>query len=182
MQLKSRTVWWDEVNQGLFKIIKQIYGNSLQVSFRSDDDIQAKTPITYPRILITNLEEKFDRKRYSPFPVEVRSDDTTVTMEESAKPFNLTFQIDLISSTITEMNRITMLWNNHFIDFNNLEVVDQEGTTRSVYMKNVYQTKSDSKSQNGERLFKRTYIYEVRVEIDEVVEYNSTRPYKGLEF
>lgn len=182
MQLKSRTVWWDEVNHGLIKEIKQIYGETVQVAFRSDDDVQAKIPIQYPRILITNLEEKFDRKRYSPFPVEVRSDDTTVTLEESAKPFNLTFQIDLVSKTIMEMNRLSMIWNNHFIDFNNLDVVDQEGTTRSVYMKNVYQTKADSRSQNGERLFRKIYIYEVRVEIDEVKEYTSNRPHKGLEF
>lgn len=183
MQLKnSRTVWWDEVNKGLYKELKALYGEDVQIAFRSDDDLQAKEPIKYPRILITNLDEKFDRSRYSSSPVEVRSDDTTVTLEDPAKPFNLNFQVDLVSTSITEMNRLTLLWNGHFLDYHNLDVVDQEGTPRNVSMKNVYQTKSDSKSKDGERLFRRVYIYQVKVEIDEVVQNTFLRPFKGLEF
>lgn len=177
----SRTVWWEEVNKGFIDKLTKIYGDSVQIDFRTDDDLQEAEGVSYPRILISNLDEQFDRIRYDDKPVVVSSDETTVSIEESAKPYNLTIQFDLVTTYITDMNKLTMLWNNNFLDWDNLDVVDTGGTPRSVAIKNIYKTSSKETTEDGQRLFRRTYLYLVKVEIDEAEVITKLTPYKGLQ-
>lgn len=177
----SRTVWWEEVNIGFLNKIKEIYGEEVQVSFRSDDDLQEGN-VTYPRILVTNLYEQFDRSRLDTRDsIVVESTETTISTEKPALPYVLKIQFDLITTYLTDMNRISLLWSANFLDWDNLDVLDSSGTPRNVPIKNVFQTKSEEETEDGQRLFKRTLIYEVRVEIDETEVITGIRPHLGLQ-
>ena len=138
----SANVWSEEVERGL----KQEILNT--VFYLTDTGIKA--PLTedmvfvrdpeedlreeqIPCVTITPLYNRFDARRYNPNPVIMSRNDeeNLLTMQDSAVPFNLFYQIDFWSRYKEDINLMTSTWlRKHFRQFN-LKVVDDGGTERS---------------------------------------------------
>ena len=93
-------------------------------------------------------------------------------MEDSAVPFNLTYQIDFWSRYQEDMNNMTMLWlAKHFHQFN-LTVIDDGGTERSSNCLMIGVPFKSDLVLNGERLFHTIISYQIWVELDSETRYN----------
>lgn len=179
----SANVWSEEVERGL----KQEILNT--VFYLTDTGIKA--PLTedmvfvrdpeedlreeqIPCVTITPLYNRFDAKRYNPNPVIMSRNDeeNLLTMQDSAVPFNLFYQIDFWSRYKEDINLMTSTWlRKHFRQFN-LKVVDDGGTERSS---NVIVNESLRESdllKNQKRLFHSIISYVIWVELDDEVGYN----------
>lgn len=160
----SATVWYEQVDTALIKLIKRAFGDNINIRFRSPDDFNDSKP---PYVGITHLKEKFDRKRYDETPIRVSRQNNTITLEEAAKPYNLEIQVDIVTDSITDMNRMSMLWQNTVIDRHNLDVLDMSGNPHNCYMRLVAKNTNSEQSSNEDRSFINSYVYRIRVEIDE---------------
>lgn len=179
----SANVWSEEVERGL----KQEILNT--VFYLTDTGIKA--PLTedmvfvrdpeedlreeqIPCVTITPLYNRFDARRYNPNPVIMSRNDeeNLLTMQDSAVPFNLFYQIDFWSRYKEDINLMTSTWlRKHFRQFN-LKVVDDGGTERSS---NVIVNESLRESdllKNQKRLFHSIISYVIWVELDDEVGYN----------
>lgn len=179
----SANVWSEEVERGL----KQEILNT--VFYLTDTGIKA--PLTedmvfvrdpeedlreeqIPCVTITPLYNRFDARRYNPNPVIMSRNDeeNLLTMQDSAVPFNLFYQIDFWSRYKEDINLMTSTWlRKHFRQFN-LKVVDDGGTERSS---NVIMNESLRESdllKNQKRLFHSIISYVIWVELDDEVGYN----------
>lgn len=179
----SANVWSEEVERGL----KQEILNT--VFYLTDTGIKA--PLTedmvfvrdpeedlreeqIPCVTITPLYNRFDARRYNPNPVIMSRNDeeNLLTMQDSAVPFNLLYQIDFWSRYKEDINLMTSTWlRKHFRQFN-LKVVDDGGTERSS---NVIVNESLRESdllKNQKRLFHSIISYVIWVELDDEVGYN----------
>lgn len=179
----SANVWSEEVERGL----KQEILNT--VFYLTDTGI--KVPLTedmvfvrdpeedlreeqIPCVTITPLYNRFDARRYNPNPVIMSRNDeeNLLTMQDSAVPFNLFYQIDFWSRYKEDINLMTSTWlRKHFRQFN-LKVVDDGGTERSS---NVIVNESLRESdllKNQKRLFHSIISYVIWVELDDEVGYN----------
>ena len=179
----SANVWSEEVERGL----KQEILNT--VFYLTDTGIKA--PLTedmvfvrdpeedlreeqIPCVTITPLYNRFDVRRYNPNPVIMSRNDeeNLLTMQDSAVPFNLFYQIDFWSRYKEDINLMTSTWlRKHFRQFN-LKVVDDGGTERSS---NVIVNESLRESdllKNQKRLFHSIISYVIWVELDDEVGYN----------
>lgn len=181
----SASVWFTEVYAGLMKEIKKsvLYKDSsgYHLVALEDNQILVRKPEEdfkfekFPCVSVYIVDYKHDPLRYNPEPVVVARDVTnnTATLEEMAIPFNLTCQIDFWSHYQEDMTDMTQLWLlNHFRAFN-LPVVDSGGTERTC---NCFTQGSIVKSDlvlNKERLFHSIIKYEIWVEIDENMCYNT---------
>ena len=179
----SANVWFEEVNTGLLLEIQNtvkikdingfpisLKGEALVVR-KPEEDFKVET---YPCVSIYNLSYKHDPTRYNPSPVVVETDTTTntVTLEESAVPFNLMYQIDFWAKYQTDMDSMTKTWlKKHFRQFN-LTVVDDGGVKRTCncIMKGDV-VKSDL-VLNGERLYHSIIKLLIWVELDDEIRYN----------
>lgn len=179
----SANVWSEEVERGL----KQEILNT--VFYLTDTGVKA--PLTedmvfvrdpeedlreeqIPCVTITPLYNRFDARRYNPNPVIMSRNDeeNLLTMQDSAVPFNLFYQIDFWSRYKEDINLMTSTWlRKHFRQFN-LKVVDDGGTERSS---NVIVNESLRESdllKNQKRLFHSIISYVIWVELDDEVGYN----------
>lgn len=179
----SANVWFEEVNTGLLNELRNTVkikdANGLLVSLK-DDSFMVRKPEedfkleSYPCVSIYNLDYKHDPFRYNPSPVVVAQDieNSVVTLEESAVPFNLFYQIDFWAEYQTDMDCMTMTWlKKHFRQFN-LVVVDDGGTERTC---NCLMKGSVVKSDlvlNGERLYHSLIKLLIWVELDDEIRYN----------
>lgn len=165
----NTTVWYEQVDIGLINLINEAFNSRVPIRFRSEDDF---VELSYPCILITHLWESFDRYRYDDRLVNIGLDENNnVVREKSAKPYTLNYQVELLTTSITDMNELTVIWNDTFIDFNNLDVEDVSGNKRNCFMKLKNKTSSSEGSSDENRIFKRIYTYEIKVEIDTGIKY-----------
>ena len=179
----SANVWFEEVNIGLLKElkdtirIKNAKGALVALDDRAliirkpEEDFKSEV---FPCVSIYNLDYKHEPIRYNPAPIVVKKDEVTklVTLEEPATPFSLTYQIDFWAKYQTDMDYMTRTWlMKHFRQFN-LPVVDDGGISRTcncLIQGNV--VKSDL-LQGGERLFHSIIKYQIWVELDNENRYN----------
>ena len=184
MIFMSANVWFEEVNIGLIKELKdsiRIKGANGSLIALPDKAFTVRKPEedfkfeTFPCVSIYNKDYTHDPLRYDPHPVAVNydTDNSIVTIEETAIPYNLNYQIDFWSKYHTDMDTMTRTWlSRHYRQFN-LSVTDDGGVERSC---NVLAMGSVVKSDlvlNKERLFHSIVNYKIWVEIDDEVRYNS---------
>ena len=127
-----------------------------------------------PCVTITPIMNRFDPRRYNPNPVVINRDtkNNTVHMQESAVPFNLTYQIDFWSRYREDMNIMTSSWiKKHFHQFN-LPVVDDGGVVRSSNALIYENMKPVDLMKNQKRLYHSIISYVIWVELDDEVGYN----------
>lgn len=179
----SANVWFEEVNKGLLKELKDTVrikdANGVLVALedkaliirKPEEDFKFET---FPCISIYNKDYKHDPLRYNPAPVKVGEDRVNhqVILEDPATPFNLSYQIDFWAEYQIDMDLMTRTWLlKHFRQFN-LKVTDDGGVERTVncLMKgNV--VKSDL-VVDKQRLFHTIINYQIWVELDNETRYN----------
>lgn len=179
----SANVWFEEVERGLKEeILNTVFflspeGEKVKVT---DDMVYVRDPEEdlkeelLPCITITPLFNKFDPKRYNPNPQVVDRDEenSTMTLQDSAVPFNLTYQLDFWSRYKEDINVMTSSWlRGHFRQFN-LKVVDDSGTERSSNVLVNETMKESDLLRNQKRLFHSIISYVIWVELDDEISYN----------
>ncbi len=181
----SANVWFEEVNIGLLNEIRDTVRiknargvlvpleDKALVVRKPEEDFKFEV---FPCVSIYNLSYEHDPTRYNPEPVKVGEDlaNKIAIMEDSAIPFNLTYQIDFWARYQEDMDCMIRTWLlKHFRQFN-LKVIDDGGVERTcncVAQRQV--TKSDLVS-GGERLFHSVIKLLIWVELDEETRYNKS--------
>lgn len=179
----SANVWFEEVNRGLLKELKDTIRvkdvNDALVTLddraliirKPEEDFKSEV---FPCVSIYNLDYKHEPSRYNPAPIVVGRDEEAkqVIFEDPAVPFTLTYQIDFWAKYQTDIDYMTRAWlAKHFRQFN-LKVIDDGGVNRTcncLMQGNV--VKSDL-LQGGERLFHSIIKYQIWVELDNETRYN----------
>ena len=93
------------------------------------------------------------------------------TLSKSAKPYNLSYQLEIISNKQGESNDLTRLWNFEVIDKYNLDVLDKSGNPRNCFMTRTVATTITEGDQYDDKIFRNIYKYKIRVELDEQITY-----------
>lgn len=179
----SANVWFEEVNNGLLQELQNTIrvrnANGVLVALE-DKALVVRKPEedfkfeTFPCVSIYNVSYRHNPLRYNHNPVKVGqdTDNNVAIMEDSAIPFDLTYQIDFWSRYQTDMDDMTRTWlSKHFRQFN-LKVVDDGGNERTC---NCLMKGSVTKSDlilGGERLFHSIIILQIWVELDSETRYN----------
>lgn len=179
----SANVWFEEVNIGLLKELKDTIrikdangvlttlGDESFIVRKPEEDFKFEV---FPCVSIYNLDYKHEPVRYNQSPVRIGEDkeNKVVIFEDSAVSFNLTYQIDFWSRYQTDMDYMTRTWlAKHFRQFN-LKVVDDGGVERTCNcLVQGSVTKSDLVLE-GERLFHSIIKYQIWVELDDETRYN----------
>lgn len=179
----SANVWFEEVEKGLKEeILNTVFYLSPtgiktnvtedMVFVRDPEEDLGEEQI--PCVTITPLFNRFDPRRYNPNPVIMskNEEENLLTMQDSAVPFNLTYQLDFWSRYKEDINLMTGSWlKKHFRQFN-LRVIDDGGTERySNVLLNESMRESDL-LKNQKRLFHSLISYVIWVELDDEVGYN----------
>lgn len=169
----SNSVWYEEIDRGLINLVKLTLGPKIPVIFTPDvnstvlqEEKYAK--VTYPHVRIIHLGETFDTNRYNKADVQESLDEKTgiATMSESAKPYTLSIQLELVTDKVKDSNTLTRMWCNKVLKHHNLDVIDTGGTPRKCYMYRTINTQIESK-QNDMKVFRNIYKYKIWVELDE---------------
>lgn len=179
----SANVWFEEVEKGLKEeILNTVFYLSptgIKTNVTEDmvfvrDPEEDLREEQIPCVTITPLFNRFDPRRYNPNPVIMskNEEENLLTMQDSAVPFNLTYQLDFWSRYKEDINLMTGSWlKKHFRQFN-LRVIDDGGTERySNVLLNESMRESDL-LKNQKRLFHSLISYVIWVELDDEVGYN----------
>lgn len=178
----SANVWYEEVERGLIQEILntvKYLDSTGSVTPITEDMVFIRDPEedlkdeVFPCVTITQLFDIFDSRRYNPNSVVVSRDyeNGTAEVQESAIPFNLTYQIDFWSRYKEDINLMTKTWlQSHFKQFN-LSVVDDGGTQRSCNTLMNESLKSSNLLVNQKRLYHSIISYTIWVEMDEEISY-----------
>ena len=179
----SANVWFEEVEIGLKEEIlrtveyltpagvKEPVSKEMVFVRDPEEDLREEE---IPCVTITPIMNRFDPRRYNPNPVVINRDtkNNTVHMQESAVPFNLTYQIDFWSRYREDMNIMTSSWiKKHFRQFN-LPVVDDGGVVRSSNALIYENMRPVDLMRNQKRLYHSIISYVIWVELDDEVGYN----------
>ena len=179
----SANVWFEEVNTGLLKEIKDTVrvknANGVLVELedkalivrKPEEDFKIEV---FPCVSIYNLTYKHDPLRYNPAPVKVGEDKVNklVILEDPAVPFNLSYQIDFWADYQTDMDCMTRTWlSKHFRQFN-LKVIDDGGVERSCNCLTQGSVVKSDLVLNGKRLFHSVIKLQIWVELDNETRYN----------
>lgn len=179
----SANVWFEEVNTGLVEEIKstvKVKDAHGVLTALGDDNIVIRKPEedfkieVFPSVSIYNVTYKHDPLRYNPNPVVVSTDKEkkTMTLEDPAVAFNLSYQLDFWAKYQTDMDSMTRTWLlKHFRQFN-LKVIDDGGTERSCNCITKGSIVKSDLVQNGDRLFHSIVNLQIWVEIDDETRYN----------
>ena len=171
------TVWYEQIDKGLIEYIKSIIqledsNNDLvpvPVRVRKADENFKKED--YPMITIYNLGiSKRDEVRYYPFrvPRNLNIENGKVSMERSAVPYSLMYQIDLWSSLQTDMNKMSAMWEFEAGRDFNLPVYDSGGELRYAHcLQTGDSVKKLDKLREGSRVYCTSMTYRIWAELDE---------------
>ena len=172
--MSSKSVWYEEVDRGFIALIKKVLGDNIPIHFTPN--VNTGTKVAYPLVKIHHLGEKFDQYRYDPTPVTTRIDYETkrVVRESSAKPYTLSYQIDIVSTSKGKLNDLSLKWRAFLEPHFNLEVKDKSGEPRSCYVITTNSVQVTEQEQNDLILYRSIYRFDIKVELDEVIE--STTP------
>lgn len=179
----SASVWYDEVDAGLLKELQQTVriknSGGFLVPMRDEAFVVRKPEEefsfeTFPCVSIYNLSSKYDPTRHNPETVVVSRDITNkvAIVEDSAIPFNLSYQIDFWAKYQSDMNSMIKTWlRNHFRQFN-LTVIDDGGAKSSCNCIMKGDVKKSDLVLGGERLFHSIINLLIWVELNDEIRYN----------
>ena len=169
----SQSVWFEQVDSALMKFIQNIIkidGKPVKTAIRKpDSDFDNED---YPLVSVYNINDRFSKLRYSPEPVVVSHipESNIAVLEESALPYDLTYQIDFWANLQSDMNSMTKQWKAHTKRWFNLEVFDESGIARSCFVISQNDFGKSDLLKGGERLYHSFGTYKIQVEIDEGVQ------------
>lgn len=174
----SETVWFEQVDTALIDFISNI------VKIEDSDGVVRPVPVqvrkpdedfkveVYPSVTIYNLYSILDKDRIDDRYIRKSIDEKKfeVTLERTAIPYNLFYQIDFWAKYQTDMNAMTRLWiGNTGRDFN-LSVKDMSGTDRSCFVLNTDKLVKSDFIDGTDRVFHSSMTYRVYVEVDENIQ------------
>ena len=179
----SANVWFEEVNAGLIKEIR----DSVRIKDRKgclvpldDKAIVVRKPEedfkfeVFPCVSIYNSTFYHDPLRYNPTPVKIGEykEENLAIMEEPAIPFVLNYQIDFWAEYQVDRDTMIRTWlMKHFRQFN-LDVLDDWGVDRSCNCLKQGSVVNSDLVRKGERLLHSIIKYQIWVELDEEIRYN----------
>lgn len=179
----SANVWFEEVERGLkqeiLSCVKYMAFDGTikpleeKAVFVRDPEADL-TDEMFPCISIQNITSTFNAKRYNPNPVRkgYLPETNEIILEESAKPFDLVYQIDFWSRYKEDINVMTRTWlTRHNRQFN-LLVEDDGGEVRSCNCLIKESLKPSDLLSGGKRLFHSIISYTIWVELDDNYIYN----------
>lgn len=179
----SNSVWYKEVDTSIFNLLRKLVGKDLQVFFNTERDLLKETP-KYPYAKILHLGEKFDFNRYDPQKQVTLVEEGQVTLEESALPYTLEYQIELISNSNNLHNSTSIKWASKIRPFFQLDVIDNGGVTRSCFVSASRPKTIEENSKDDKTTFRYVVRLKVRVELDETDDSTTTihkTPQHGLQ-
>ena len=178
------SIWKEEVDTGLINeifntvrvpnakgVLIPLASKEKQVLIRKpEEDFK---PEKYPCVSIYNTGDNFSSERYNPNKIKKRMSSGIITLEDSAVPFDLTYNIDFWARYQTDMNAMTKEWlKRHFRQFN-LLVIDDGGNEVYVNCLKVSNPRKSDLMSGGERLFHTIISYRIWVEIKDETQYNT---------
>ena len=178
------SIWKEEVDIGLINeifntvkvpnaqgVLVPLASKEKQVLIRKpEEDFK---PEKYPCVSIYNTGDNFSSERYNPNKIKKRMSSGIITLEDSAVPFDLTYNIDFWARYQTDMNAMTKEWlKRHFRQFN-LLVIDDGGNEVYVNCLKVSNPRKSDLMSGGERLFHTIISYRIWVEIKDETQYNT---------
>lgn len=168
----SSSVWFEQVDNALIKLLKNtihIDGKPVKVKVRKPDEDFSEEE--YPLISIYCIGDRFSKIRYSPEPVVISSnkDKGFSILEDSALPYDLTYQIDFWATLQSDMNTMTKQWKAYSKSWFNLYVEDESATPRSCFVLCMSDFGKADLLKQGKRLFHSFGTYKIQVEIDDSV-------------
>lgn len=179
----SANVWFEEVNTGLIaEILKSVKVTDLSgvVAPIGVESVFVKKPEedfkdeVFPCVTIYNSTYDHNPLRYDPIPVKLgySLDKRTIELEETAVPYDLSYQVHFWSRYQTDMDRMTRTWLiKHFRQFN-LDVIDDGGVARSCNCLCAPKLIRSDLVLNKERLFHTIANLLIWVELDDETRYN----------
>lgn len=182
--MASNSVWFEEVDKALVKLVRKVIDPKMQVFFTVDRDLLPKgTKINYPYTKVHHLDSQFDFSRYEPLKQVVSSNSETheVTLEDSALPYILNYQVEFISNTNSMNNITTRKWFGSIKPFFTLKVVDSGGVSRNSFVSCLPPVTLEEKTEDDKIIFRCIIRMKVRVELDESTPQTFKTPTKGLE-
>lgn len=171
----SESVWYEQVDTALVEYIKSVVrvpnraGEivSVPVEIRKpDEDFKIEV---YPSVTIYNLYDRYSviRQGVSRNIVDRDVENSRVVIEKNAVPYDLYYQIDFWSETITDMNNMSRKWLYSVPRFLNLPVKDMSGNDRNAFMLKVEDFKKSDYISENRRCFHSFLTYKIQVELDE---------------
>lgn len=164
----SNSVWYKEVDTALYKLLKKIIDPNIQLYFNTERDL-LKDPPKYPYARIIHLGEQFAFKRYDPSKqvVEIDKQMGTITVEDSALPYDLSYQLELVSNSNNLHHTTSLKWASKVKPFFNLPVIDNGGVERFCFVSATRPVTIEEESKDDKTAFRYIVRLKVRVELDE---------------
>ena len=178
------SIWKEEVDIGLINeifntvkvpnaqgVLVPLASKEKQVLIRKpEEDFK---PEKYPCVSIYNTGDKFSTDRYNPNKIKKRLPNGVMKLEDSAVPFDLTYNIDFWARYQTDMNSMTKEWLKHHFRQFNLLVADDGGNEVYVNCLRSGNARKSDLISGGERLFHTIISYRIWVEIKDETPYNT---------
>ena len=178
------SIWKEEVDIGLINeifntvrvpnskgILVPLSSKEKQVLVRKpEEDFK---PEKYPCVSIYNTGDNFSTDRYNPNKIKKRLPNGVMKLEDSAVPFDLTYNIDFWARYQTDMNAMTKEWLKHHFRQFNLLVIDDGGNEVYVNCLRSGNARKSDLISGGERLFHTIISYRIWVEIKDETQYNT---------
>lgn len=171
----SESVWFEQVDTALIRYLKDVVkipnraGEIISVPVevrKPDPDFKIEV---YPSITIYNLYDRYSVKRQG-HRINVVSrniEKSRLVTERCSVPYDLYYQIDFWSQTITDMNNMSRKWLSTVPRFFNLSVKDMSNNVRSVFVLKTDDFKKSNYISENQRCFHSYVTYKVQVELDE---------------
>jgi hypothetical protein len=131
----DKSVWFEQVDRALITLL----GSTLSVTNEDGEAVQVRAIVRkpdedfreedFPLASIYGLYQTFSKDRFSNDRVVLSKNEQehSITLENSAVPYDLTYQIDLWASSQVDMNDMTREWLTSVPVFYNLSVTDLSG-------------------------------------------------------
>lgn len=182
----SASVWFEQVDTGLIQeirnTVKRYYMGELTelnekavIIRKPEEDFKFEV---FPCVSIYNLSYAHSKERYSAkLPVKIglteEEGKKRLEMEESAIPFDLSYQIDFWAKFQDDMNVMIQTWLTHHFRQFNLKVTDSGGNERTCNCLTKGSVVKSDLLQGGERLFHSVVKLQIWVEINEELRYTT---------
>jgi hypothetical protein len=169
---QSNSIWYEEIVTGLKEVLSVVKytNNGVLTPVPITSENPAKDKAKYPCIVLKDYDLKFDPMRYNPNYVLTSKDTTRYKgIEESpAIPYNIYYQIDFWSTTLTHASEMLRYWLAAFNGRGYLNVHDKAGIAQRCAMLQVgHMHKAEHKLESGLIVYQRVFSYNIQVYLDE---------------
>lgn len=170
----DKSVWFEQVDRALITLL----GSTLSVTNEDGEVVPVRAIVRkpdedfreedFPLASIYGLYQTFSKDRFSNDRVVLSKNEQehSITLENSAVPYDLTYQIDLWASSQVDMNDMTREWLTSVPVFSNLSVTDLSGASRTCFMQMVGNAHRQDELKGGSRVFHTVMTYKIGVELD----------------